>query len=1174
GSCPPLSIQLLGPGTSSTSLSLYHPAATKTSICSQPPTSHHSKMELLGVRFSKFHEEKYQMLELNQRLESYLGRVKLLEEENKLLREEISTLKRTGEPPGQRKAQEEALSQARRLTEEAWRKKDHVELEIENLMEDVEKVSIQRQKIKTAQDAARRKLTESKKDLEEEKRAQIWLREKVGQLEKDLLLHMQEHQENVEALQATLKQTKQVLMMPHHATPTSIPDLGQEYSSRAAQAWQEATNNYKKQTERLEESLNKTKVNMAKIHQEKRENQHQVQHLAKELESTKAKRQVLEKQVMMQREEQKCELQHLQAQVDSLELERDNLGQQINGLMFDRQNLLQVKMSLGLEVATYRALLDSEGLANDQPATHKNTSASLLALSKPSGIQSPSRSTGESCHFSRTVSPSHRSIRSSHTLLSSATPSSTASKGTLQKPQTEITEKMDDHRNRSEQFEQFEHRKKDLTEESVDLLPEEKDLTLEMKSAEDSDDIMVEDETKQFWNTQMVESVWMSAPANFHVSEDAGDSEDGKDEDIEVSVEMARISHAPKVACEENKTGAKDEKGDDQLMSSQHPITQGSPINEQGTLDLIAHLGCEAETFGDQMKVDEVDTASDVGEDQVEQLNGEAAIEWDRQEETDAENETMLGVDETFVTDKKYETLQEQMEKEEETEREISLQDDGQESVNITDNVEKTFAEHYLDQTENRPEDEQKNLCDEDDSPNISASLRSDAGECDSQENTLADTRPLIRYKSDEEPSQYIGEASDSEDDRIDRGHWNEGTSKRFNTMEDLTEEPDMDVTGELMMKDDSKEESLEKVQEFVMIPKDLGPEMMGEEREFKANLEDASAAKRKDYALNISGQNECLPLIETSLITEHKYESQVQTSLLFSSTISETPQQESFESLLMLPDDAPTEEGLVDVSMHTNIDHLDNPSLEDELNGHPDVTSDMPNLEQEECISSADESPNASQCFQNTSLLPTAVLNEEPLTFANGVSVADHESYNNDVPEEVRSEKIDHQENCNIWGQEANASMDPQPGLFVSNDNFGGLKESVLDQTMLKFDQHQERSDLVTVTDFESISGEFQSQQSKSEIHSFIATSMNMDFWEDAQREMAATCDPEKTEHINLVFGDGKEEGKQIENGNAKEEMDILKDMKKKVEQPRQGQKVQSEESADEGDSWSSGDE
>lgn len=46
----------------------------------------------------------------------------------------------------------------------------------------------------------------------------------------------------------------------------------------------------------------------------------------------------------------------VQAQVNTLELEKDCLGQQIDSLMLDRQHLLQVKMSLGLEVATYRYL--------------------------------------------------------------------------------------------------------------------------------------------------------------------------------------------------------------------------------------------------------------------------------------------------------------------------------------------------------------------------------------------------------------------------------------------------------------------------------------------------------------------------------------------------------------------------------------------------------------------------------------------------------------------------------------------------------------------------------------------------------------------------------------------------------------------------------------------------
>nr|AMQ77283.1 nestin isoform A [Carassius auratus] len=838
-------------------------------------------MELLGARlpFTQFQEEKYQMLELNQRLESYLGRVKLLEEENKLLHEEIHTLKSSREPAGQRKAQEEALSQARRMLEEAWRKKDHVELEVENLMEDIEVVSIQRQKAKNAQAEAQRKLMESRKELEEERRAQIWLREKVGQLEKDLLLQMQVHQENMETMQASLKQTKQVLMAPQHTQTASIPDLGQEYSHRATQAWQEATNNYQRLVGRLEESLNQAKANMTKIHQEKRENQHQVQHLAKELESTKTKRQMLEKNLVQQKEEHKQELQHFQAQVDALEMEKDSLGQQIDSLMVDRQNLLQVKMSLGLEVATYRALLDSEGLRTDRPTTKKTSSAFFLdVLSKPTGTHPASQTTAASCHVSNAVPTSHRSITSSRTLLTSVTPSWTPTRGTPQKTPTRasVTVKAEVH---------IPEETENAAEKSVDQLQQERahvDLalatTLTKTAAEpkpelkpEDIEIQEEDESKQFQEDQVVESETV-ASASVSVSADqlinltqtpeieswagpfadpAGVSEEGKDEDTEVSVEMARISHAPKVAWEENKTVAEDEKddasemdvrseniseshtdayGDDEndndTLKSSHISADtsklGSSFLEQGTLDLVRDFGYH----DDLMRVDEQDNVSNISEEVTEQMDSEteAAIDsinkgdkqenkGDKQEETEEENETKVmspdskveAEDEmninTNMKDKTDENVTEIEEEEIEViKSDISVQGEGvdhQETLEKTVTPTEPHPYPTVNEEDPLPEEsveEEENQGEDDDSPNISASCRTDPGECDSysQENTLADTRPLIHYKSDEETdgkvqaSHLMGETSDSEEEkeRMEGSLWNQSASKRFNTMD------------------------------------------------------------------------------------------------------------------------------------------------------------------------------------------------------------------------------------------------------------------------------------------------------------------------------------------------------------------------------------------------------
>ncbi|KAI2655176.1 Nestin [Labeo rohita] len=915
-------------------------------------------MDLLGARlpFTQFQEEKYQMLELNQRLESYLGRVKLLEEENKLLREEIHTLKSSRKAQGQRKAQEDALSQARRMLEDAWRKKDHVELEVENLIEDIEVVSIQRQKAKNAQADAQRKLMESRKELEEERRAQIWLREKVGQLEKDLLLQMQVHQDNMETLQANLKQTKQVLMAPHPTQSTSIPDLEQEYSHRAAQAWQEATNNYQRLAGRLEESLNQAKTNMAKIHQEKKENQHQVQHLAKELESTKTKRQMLEKNFVQQREEHKQELHHLQAQVDALELEKDNLGQQIDSLMVDRQNLLQVKMSLGLEVATYRALLDSEGMRIDRPTTKKTSSAFFLdVLSKPTGTQPASQSTAASCHVSNTVSTSHRSITSSRTLLTSVTPTWTPTRGTPQRTpaRASVTEKTDVHI--SEETEK-------AAETSVDHLQQEKvheDMALatalpktavEPEPQLKPEDIEIqEDEPKHYGEAQMVESktdaselisVSADQPSNLSqtpeleswagpFTDPAEVSEEVKDEDTEVSVEMARISHAPKVAWEENKTVAEDEKDDasemdvrsenfseshtdafgdaenDNAIKSSHISVNtnilGSSFLEQGTLDLVGDFGYRE----DLMKADELDNVSNISEEVTEQMNSEteAAIdsinEWDRQEEIEPENETKVMSPDSEVEEEdelnidadtrdKTEDVTERKEEIEVIKSSISVQDEGVDSpknIDHQESLEKTIppAEPHSDQTVNEdvplPEESEgeENPSEDDDSPNISASWRTDPGECDSysQENTLADTRPLIRYKSDEETdgnvraSHLIGETSDSEDEkeRMEGGHWNESASKRFNTMEDLTEEPDMEVTGKMMMEDVvSKEDALDGGRACTMLQRDSevheSLDMVEEESatlELKGSLEEDSEVITEMMTEDVVSKEEAL---------------------------------------------------------------------------------------------------------------------------------------------------------------------------------------------------------------------------------------------------------------------------------------------------------------------------
>lgn len=259
--------------------------------------------------------EKYEMLELNRRLESYLNHVKLLEEENQLLWGEIQDMRKNQDTGGQWKAQEQGLSLAREELQNAWREKDHVELEVSNMLEEIKNLNILRQKEKSAQVEIKKKLAESRKTLEDEKRMHIWLREQAAHLEKEISLQAHVHQEDLAALRSSCSISKPVLMAPQHSQTLNLQGLGEEYSHRAAQAWHEAAGVYQTKMKKLEETLDQTRAHMTLIKQEKKETQLQVHGLAKELESAKTKRELIEKNMVQQRQRQNQDLQHLQVKL-------------------------------------------------------------------------------------------------------------------------------------------------------------------------------------------------------------------------------------------------------------------------------------------------------------------------------------------------------------------------------------------------------------------------------------------------------------------------------------------------------------------------------------------------------------------------------------------------------------------------------------------------------------------------------------------------------------------------------------------------------------------------------------------------------------------------------------------------------------------------------------------
>ncbi|XP_019340400.2 nestin [Alligator mississippiensis] len=321
---------------------------------------------LLGAR--ALEKESLQMWDLNKRLEAYLARVKFLEEENEVLRAEIQRAKSSPAERSWRSRYEEELRALRATLDDAFKEKCLAELARDNLYEEVEQVRSRCERERAARDEAKRQLGLSKKELEEERRAQIWLKERAAQLEKEVEALMEIHEEDRAQLDQEVARFSCSLESFRAPSAAFQPLEVEDYSKRLAEIWKGAVETYKSEVAQLESTLGQAKESLWQAVEGNRQNQLQLQQLEKDLAGLKARKEMLEENLSQQWQEQRGEAEKFQLAIEALEQEKQALRVQIAQVLEDRQQLMHLKMSLSLEVATYRTLLEAESTRLQLPA--------------------------------------------------------------------------------------------------------------------------------------------------------------------------------------------------------------------------------------------------------------------------------------------------------------------------------------------------------------------------------------------------------------------------------------------------------------------------------------------------------------------------------------------------------------------------------------------------------------------------------------------------------------------------------------------------------------------------------------------------------------------------------------------------------------------------------------
>uniref|UniRef100_G1PFQ8 Nestin n=1 Tax=Myotis lucifugus TaxID=59463 RepID=G1PFQ8_MYOLU len=151
---------------------------------------------------------------------------------------------------------------------------------------------------------------------------------------------------------------------PSLPTPASAPRRSgpevEELARLLGEAWRGAVRGYQERVERMETALGEARQRLGQAVQGARQGHLELQQLQAERGGLQERRAALEQRLEGRWQEQLRATEKFQLAMEALEQEKKDLQSQIAQVLEGRQQLARLKMSLSLEVATYRTLLEAE----------------------------------------------------------------------------------------------------------------------------------------------------------------------------------------------------------------------------------------------------------------------------------------------------------------------------------------------------------------------------------------------------------------------------------------------------------------------------------------------------------------------------------------------------------------------------------------------------------------------------------------------------------------------------------------------------------------------------------------------------------------------------------------------------------------------------------------------